>query len=174
MAIPRLNSRGVMGAFWSKHLLSAATMIIFDLACTRGHTFEGWFASGEEFDRQKAADLVHCPICDDASIERRPSAQVRVKKSTRTKSRKIKAGPVATGHDVVAGMPPEMVKRIREMVLSTEDVGDRFAEEARKIHYDEAPARTIRGRASREEADALTDEGIEFAQLPTFLTRESH
>jgi hypothetical protein len=152
-------------------------MIIFDLACTRGHTFEGWFASGEEFARQKSADLVRCPICDDAAIERRPSAQVRVTKPVKAKSRKNKPRPADApppGYEAVAGMPAEMVKRIREMVQSTEDVGDRFAEEARKIHYDEVPARAIRGRASREEADALTDEGIEFAQLPTYLTRESH
>jgi hypothetical protein len=146
-------------------------MIIFDLACTHGHTFEGWFASGEEFARQKERHLVRCPICDDAAIERRPSAQVRVAKAAKPKPRRGKSAKPA---DVVAGMPAAVVKRMREMVESTEDVGDRFAEEARKIHYDEVPARAIRGRASREEADAMTDEGIDFAQLPAFLTRESH
>ena len=57
---------------------------------------------------------------------------------------------------------------------NTEDVGERFPEEARKIHYDEAPPRSIRGKASREEAEALTEEGIDFSQLPPILTRDSH
>jgi hypothetical protein len=66
------------------------------------------------------------------------------------------------------------VARLREVVRNTEDVGDRFAEEARKIHYDETPARPIRGQASSEDAEALTEEGIEFSSLPPFLTRDTH
>ena len=57
---------------------------------------------------------------------------------------------------------------------NTEDVGERFPEEARKIHYEETPTRSIRGKASREEAEALTEEGIEFSQLPPILTRDPH
>ena len=71
-------------------------------------------------------------------------------------------------------MPPELVAKLREIVKKTEDVGERFPEEARKIHYDEAPKRAIRGQASKEEADKLTEEGIEFQPLPPFLTRDSH
>ena len=152
-------------------------MIIFELACVKGHRFEGWFASTEDFDRQVETDLVHCPVCDDAKVARVPSARVRgaAKKRAVKQSASSEAAPavVETG-DAVAGLPPELVRKLREVVRNTENVGRRFPEEARKIHYDEAPARPIRGQASHEEARSLEDEGIEFASLPPFLTRDIH
>ena len=69
---------------------------------------------------------------------------------------------------------PEVLAKLREVVRSTENVGRRFAEEARKIHYNEVPARAIRGQASHDEAQELSDEGIEFAPLPPFLTNDTH
>jgi len=145
-------------------------MIIFDLLCAHGHAFEGWFASGAEFDRQKDARLVTCPVCDGSDVERRPSARVRVTKAADAAPTPV---PAARG-DAIAGISPELLAKLREVVRNTEDVGERFPEEARKIHYDEAPPRSIRGQASREEAEALADEGIEFSPLPPLLTRESH
>ncbi|MEP7329803.1 MAG: DUF1178 family protein [Betaproteobacteria bacterium] len=148
-------------------------MIVFDLRCGHGHSFEGWFASGDEFLRQKEASMVHCPVCDDAAVDRLPSAKVRVRKALRAvppDEPKTEA-PV---QDAIAGFPPELVARLREVVRNTEDVGERFAEEARKIHYEETPARPIRGKASSEDAEALTEEGIDFSALPPFLTRETH
>lgn len=144
-------------------------MIIFDLRCAHGHPFEGWFASSEEFARQQDAQLVRCPMCDDARIERLPSARVRVKKGEVA----APEGPAAP-QEAIAGFPPDLVAKLRDIVRNTEDVGERFPEEARKIHYDEAEKRSIRGKASREEAEALSEEGIDFSQLPSFLTRESH
>jgi len=144
-------------------------MIVFDLLCTRGHAFEGWFASGAEFDRQKASRLVSCPVCDGFDVERRPSAKVRV-----AKAQTAAPVPVSAGRDAIAGIPPELLAKLREVVRNTEDVGERFPEEARKIHYDEAPPRSIRGKASREEAESLAEEGIDFSQLPPILTRDSH
>jgi hypothetical protein len=144
-------------------------MIVFDLHCANGHAFEGWFASGAEFDRQKEARLVSCPVCDGADVERRPSAKVRV-----TKSPAAAPAPPAATTDAISGLSPELLAKLREAVRNTEDVGERFPEEARKIHYDEAPARSIRGKASREEAEALVEEGIDFSQLPPILTRDSH
>ena len=151
-------------------------MIIFDLSCVHGHRFEGWFASSEEFERQKGAMLVTCPICDDARIERVPSAQVRVPKAAGRESAAPETADAenAPSHDVVAGMPQEVMLKLREIVRNTENVGRRFPEEARRIHYNEAPARSIRGQASKDEAQELKDEGIDFAQLPPFLTGESH
>ncbi len=144
-------------------------MIVFDLHCSSGHAFEGWFTSGPEFDRQKKAGLVSCPVCDGTEVERRPSSKVRVAKA------KLPApAPAAAGGDAIAGISPVLLAKLREVVRNTEDVGERFPEEARKIHYDEAPARSIRGKASREEAEALSEEGIDFSQLPPFLTRDSH
>ena len=145
-------------------------MIVFDLLCAQGHAFEGWFASGAEFDRQKEARLVTCPVCDGSDVERRPSAKVRVAKAAQAAPT-----PVAAPHgDAIAGIPPELLAKLREVVRNTEDVGERFPEEARRIHYDEAPPRSIRGQASREEAQELADEGIEFSPLPPLLTRKSH
>src|SRR5689334_12580419 len=151
-------------------------VIIFDLSCVHGHRFEGWFASSEEFERQKGAMLVTCPVCDDAGIERVPSAQVRVPKAAGRESAAPETADAenAPSHDVVAGMPEEVMSKLREIVRNTENVGRRFPEEARKIHYNEAPARSIRGQASKDEAQELKEEGIDFAQLPPFLTGESH
>ena len=144
-------------------------MIVFDLHCRQGHAFEGWFASGDEFTRQQQSSLVRCPVCDDAQVEKRPSARVNVRKSS---SRPAPAPAAPT--EAVGGLPPEMLAKLREIVRNTENVGRRFPEEARKIHYDEAPARAIRGQATHEEAEALQDEGIDFASLPPVLTSESH
>jgi hypothetical protein len=146
-------------------------VIVFDLLCTHGHGFEGWFASSEEFDRQQKAHLVRCPMCDDMHVARRPSARVRVRKGEEAVD--APAVPDAP-QEAVSGMPAELVAKLREIVKKTEDVGERFPEEARKIHYNEVPKRAIRGQASREEADKLTEEGIEFSPLPPFLTRDSH
>jgi hypothetical protein len=145
-------------------------MIVFDLLCSSGHAFEGWFASGAEFDRQKEARLVCCPVCDGIHVERRPSAKVRVAKAPMAAPVPV---PAAHG-DAIAGIPPGLLAKLREVVRNSEDVGERFPEEARKIHYDEAPARSIRGQASREEAEALSEEGIDFSQLPPIFTRDTH
>lgn len=155
-------------------------MIIFDLACSHAHRFEGWFASSEDYARQREAGLVRCPACDDAGIERVPSARVSVPRhaSSAPASPPVPATmataaptPAATA---VAGLPSEVLTMLREVVRSTENVGARFPEEARRIHYAEVPARAIRGQASKEEAAALRDEGIEFASLPDFLVADSH
>ena len=152
-------------------------MIIFDLSCAHGHRFEGWFASAEEFDRQKAATLVICPVCDDVGIDRLPSAQVRIPKGAGRESaaaREPADAESAPSHDAVAALPSDVLTKLREIVRNTENVGRRFPEEARKIHYNEAPARSIRGQASRDEAQELSDEGIDFAPLPPFLSSDSH
>ena len=139
-------------------------MIVFDLhlraAATRSRAGS---PPGEEFDRQKAGRTgVAARSATARDVERRPSAKVRVAKARSGPRRR----PPPRSGDAIAGMPPELLAKLREVVRNTEDVGERFPEEARKIHYDEAPARSIRGKASREEAEALTEEGIDFSQLP--------
>ena len=147
-------------------------MIVFDLACAQGHRFEGWFASGDEFARQADARLVRCPVCDDADVARLPSAKVSTKAPQRKKARKARA-PQET-QEAIGGFPAELVAKLREVVRNTENVGRRFPEEARRIHYEEIPARPIRGQASKEESAALEEEGIEFSPLPDFLVRDPH
>ena len=140
-------------------------MIVFDLQCAHGHGFEGWFDSGEAFERQLASDLVRCPVCEVPSVTRVPSARVSVPKGEA-------AAPSAP--ETVAGLPPELLKQLREAVRNTENVGRRFPEEARKIHYEEVPHRPIRGVATPDEAKALADEGVDFAPIPPALSRDEH
>ena len=143
-------------------------MIVYDLICAREHRFEGWFGSAEDFARQRDGALIRCPLCDDAGIERRPSAQVRIGRAAAP----AEARTETTQTTAVAGGDGETLKLVRRLVASTENVGRAFAEEARKIHYEEAPARGIRGQATADEAESLRDEGIDFLSLPGILTRD--
>jgi hypothetical protein len=139
-------------------------MIVYDLICAQQHRFEGWFASADDFTRQREGTLIRCPLCDDAAIERRPSANVQVGHAT---------APAEDRKEVaVAGGDGHVLKLMRRLIAETENVGRAFAEEARKIHYDEAPKRGIRGQATHEEAEELRDEGIDFMSLPNALTRD--
>jgi hypothetical protein len=153
-------------------------MIIFELGCAQGHRFEGWFASADDFARQSAADMVRCPACDDDSVAIVPSARVRVTKAealARPAPTEAVAPPLPSPPpETVMNLPAEFLHKLRETIRSTENVGRRFPEEARRIHYEEVPARAIRGQASPEEADELREEGIEFASLPPFLSSEPH
>lgn len=149
-------------------------MIIFELGCTQGHRFEGWFSSADDFARQSETDMVRCPTCDDGHVVIVPSARVRVAKSGDSERTEPPAPVEQATNNADVTLPPEFMQKLRETIRNTENVGRRFPEEARKIHYDEVPARAIRGQASPEEAEALRDEGIEFASLPAFLAGEQH
>ncbi len=161
-------------------------MIIFELTCTGGHRFEGWFGSADDYEAQRHASMVRCPVCDDAQITKVPFAKVhkgREGREGRDAAREAaarQAQPATTAvpdnkpAPALAGLPTELVNHLRAMVRKAEDVGTRFPEEARKMHYDEVPARSIRGQATPDEAEALRDEGIEFASLPPFLTEDTH
>jgi hypothetical protein len=139
-------------------------MIVYDLICGQQHRFEGWFASADDFARQREETLIRCPLCDDAAIERRPSANVQIGHA---------AAPAEDKKEVaVAGGDGQVLKLMRRLIAETENVGRAFPEEARKIHYEEAPKRGIRGQATHEEAEELRDEGIDFMSLPNALTRD--
>ena len=114
-----------------------------------------------------AGQMVRCPMCDDAAIERRPSANVQVGRAS------APAQPIEPSAPSAATTTQgEVLKMLRTMVAQSVDVGAAFPEEARKIHYEEAPARSIRGQASPEETVALREEGIEVLSLPKFLSRD--
>jgi len=150
-------------------------MIVYDLVCKHHHGFEGWFSSNEDFVRQRDAALIRCPLCDDAAIVRRPSAQVRVGRAPQPSEETARAdGDAAKTTEVSMGGDADVLKAMRRLVADTENVGRAFAEEARKIHYEEAPKRGIRGQATPDEAEDLRDEGIDFMSLPPFLTRDLH
>lgn len=140
-------------------------MIIFDLSCASAHRFEGWFASRAEFDRQKDGGLIRCPSCDSKEIRLMPSA-VHVASSTRNDSPRAPhpQNPVAA---MPAQQPLAVLRQlVNALVATSEDVGTRFADEARKIHYEEAPARSIRGQATPAERESLREEGIDVLQIP--------
>ena len=135
-------------------------MIVFDLACDNNHPFEGWFGTADDFALQAKAGDIACPVCGSVEVTRQLSAPYV---NTRSGS-----GPAHESHVVaVANAAQELKKKFIEHVLSsTEDVGHRFPEEARKIFYKEAPERAIRGTASSQEVGELKEEGIDVMAIP--------
>jgi hypothetical protein len=145
-------------------------MIVFDLQCGGGHRFEGWFASAEDFGAQRERGLIGCPKCGSVGVERVPSA-TRINMGAAEPAALPEGGdtqrdPRLAGKDPFAIAQMLYSRLVDEILTKTEDVGTDFPAEARRIHYDEAPARAIRGQASKEEHDALVDEGIPVARLP--------
>lgn len=139
-------------------------MIVFELICAADHRFEGWFASAEEYARQEAGGLLSCPLCSSGTIRKLPSAKVRTPVPPEPKA----LGSASPPQRSAGGETKEvtLASFIEHIVANTEDVGREFPEEARRIHYEEAPRRPIRGLATREEARDLADEGIPVISLP--------
>ena len=138
-------------------------MKVLNLQCAQGHGFEGWFASNEAFDTQLAGGLVECPLCGDTGIVKLLTAP----RLNLGNSKAPEAEP-STSREVAALSTPEgrWMRAVREVMANTENVGDRFVDEARKMHYGEAEERSIRGQATREQTEALLDEGISVMSLP--------
>src|SRR5437764_783367 len=130
-------------------------MKVYNLSCEQAHQFEGWFASEEDLIQQSGQLLIECPICNTRSIKRLPSAP-RLNLSSPPEQK-----PAAADQ-----LHAQWLQIAREIVANTEDVGENFAEEARRIHYNEAPQRGIRGIATADEREALSEEGIEVVQFP--------
>lgn len=137
-------------------------MKVLDLCCRNGHTFEGWFASEQDFVSQCDRSLVQCPACGDAGITKKLSAP-RLNLSTQ----------IAPNHNIDASPPPELMQAAAEawaeiskkVLANTEDVGSKFAEEARRIHYGETKTRAIRGHTTVDEAKDLVEEGVKIMPL---------
>lgn len=144
-------------------------MIVFDLRCKDGHRFEGWFASAEDFESQKARGLLSCPACGAAAIERMPSAtrfNTGAEAPKPPKPAQPQKTPDMEGKDPFAVAQMLYSRMLDEILTKTEDVGTEFPTEARKIYYSQAPGRAIRGQATKEEHDSLVDEGIPVARFP--------
>ncbi|MEO7885316.1 MAG: DUF1178 family protein [Polaromonas sp.] len=160
-------------------------MKVLNLQCAHQHSFEGWFASEDDFQSQLSRGLVECPMCADKSIQKLPSAprlNLGVHEPTSAASQPAASQAVAqgpaqgAGSNAVAttGTPTGMgqaeqaafLKAVRHVMAHTEDVGERFAEQARRMHYGEVEARSIRGQASAREAVELIEEGIDVMPLP--------
>lgn len=136
-------------------------MIIFDLSCDQNHPFEGWFQSQANYDNQLESGQISCPHCGSTRIRRVPSA-VHLTKPAIT-SEPTSAPPQV---DTRSGIRAAFQQLVSAIAANSEDVGQDFADEARKIHYMEAPQRSIRGEASADDYEALRDEGIDVLRLP--------
>lgn len=150
-------------------------MKVLDLQCAQGHGFEGWFASEDDYQSQQTRGLLSCPVCDSTEVIKLLSAP-RLNLRGSEAARPAAPPPAradAAGHSSAAAdgkqaqaLQAAWLGAVRRVLAQTEDVGARFAEEARRMHYGESQARPIRGQASLQEADALQEEGIEVAVLP--------
>lgn len=136
-------------------------MKVLNLRCAEDHGFEGWFASEDEFAAQVESGSIACPLCGNTSIRRMPSAP----RLNITRHSATEAGAEGQGSTTMT-LQSQWLRAVRHVMNSTEDVGDRFAEEARRIHYGEVEERGIRGRATSEDAEALREEGIAVVALP--------
>jgi hypothetical protein len=151
-------------------------MITFDLNCSNGHQFEGWFASSADFDAQKSRGQLTCPTCQDSVIQKAlsvPNVPRKGNQQAVSLPSVIPEVPETSTDAPATEMPPaimaELVQKLAraqsEMLDKSQWVGGTFAETARAIHYGEEPDRLIHGETSRDEAKALVEEGIDVAPL---------
>lgn len=147
-------------------------MKVLDLGCSKGHVFEGWFGSETDYQQQRDTGRLTCPVCGDAGVAKRLSAPRLNLGATqpRTAAPNMTVPQRPPAEAASAGLPAELQavwwQAMRTIAARTEDVGDRFAEEARRIHRGDTPARDIRGRATLEQAQDLLEEGVELLPLP--------
>jgi hypothetical protein len=160
-------------------------MILYRLRCSKGHEFESWFKDGKTYERQEKKSLIGCAVCGDAKVTRAlmtPRLGTKGNKktvATEAPATVPAAAPTPTpeqqqAQQKMAALAKHMPKELREALLKVraevekncDHVGDKFAEEARKIHYGESDKRGIYGETTDEEAEALAEEGIEFGRLP--------
>jgi hypothetical protein len=158
-------------------------MILFALRCAADHQFEGWFRDNAAFERQNRRGLIACPDCGSNAVEKAPMAP-RLGRSSKGRasepeSREVPTGtPAPASHKDNAPPSPAQLRRAlqvlrRHVEQNCENVGARFAEEARRIHKGDAEARGIYGEATRSEAKALIEDGIEVASIPWVPTNDA-
>lgn len=158
-------------------------MIVFQLNCSNAHEFEAWFRSSESFEQQEAAGDVECPYCGDIHVTKAPMAPnvVTSRKKTAVSEpveKKSDDKPSDQAAEVRAREVAEQILRavgkLRDQIEeTTDDVGDKFVDEARRIHYGEAKERGIRGSATEKEAGELDEEGIDVYRLPSGSRKNS-
>ena len=151
-------------------------MIHYNLRCERGHAFESWFQSSAAYESQEKRKLVNCPVCGSAKVERAIMAPRIVSKKRRDKAEPVAAAPVepaptaSTPTPLLMAQERELRAKLKELrdhiVKNADNVGERFPNEARKMHYGDIEHRPIYGEASPDEARALIEEGVEVSPLP--------
>jgi hypothetical protein len=149
-------------------------MIVFNLTCGNDHRFEGWFASAAEFERQQQATLLNCPLCGSTKINKGLHAPYI--NSGNAQQPRPHDPPARDAPAQYVNRNDDVIRLVEHLIANTEDVGDQFPEEARKIHYQESPKRKIRGQASPDEVQELRDEGIEVVAVPVprYLLDKTH
>lgn len=146
-------------------------MKVLDLQCAHQHVFEGWFGSEDDFHQQLERGLVSCPLCGDQRVEKKLSAPRlnlragREEPGTATRPEGVTLSNHPAQAELVA-LQGRMLKAMREIMVNTEDVGERFAEQARAMHHGEIERRNIRGQTSAAVALELLEEGVEVMPLP--------
>jgi hypothetical protein len=136
-------------------------VIRYDLICAKGHEFDGWFSNSDAYDKQAKRGLISCTHCGVTKIEKQIMAPGIPTKGNSKQA--MTGGP----QDARAAAMMQMMREYRKHVTeNSENVGDRFAEEARKIHFKEVKERPIIGEATKEEAVALIEEGIDVQPIP--------
>lgn len=153
-------------------------MKVLDLQCVHQHVFEGWFGSEDDFASQLARGLVSCPLCGDQRIEKKLSApRLNLRAGKQVPAADTPRAVAMSNHPAhaeLAELQARMLKAMREIVANTEDVGERFAEQARAMHHGEMEHRNIRGQTTPEVALELMEEGVEVMPLPLLpSTRET-
>lgn len=142
-------------------------MKVLNLRCAHAHQFEGWFASEDDFQSQFERGLVECPLCADKAIIKLPTApRLNVSGAREPSTEIVAASPEPPVSPEAMTMQSMWLRAVQHVMANTDDVGERFAEEARRIHYGEIEERAIRGQATREDAIALQEEGIDVMSLP--------
>lgn len=158
-------------------------MILFNLKCAKEHVFEGWFRNGDAYEDQAEARAISCPVCGSRKVEKAVMAP-RIGKSGGKSGETERApdgGEPRSGTDLTTMPDAEKAVQLRRALeelrskveAQSDFVGDRFAEEARRIHYGEVEARSIHGRTSDDEAEALREEGVPFARVPWLPRQDS-
>ncbi len=151
---------------------------VFDLQCEHGHVFEGWFRSDENYEEQKAQGVLSCPICASTEITKQLSAprlnvsHLKRERQAASSSHPDRRAVAAPSEKELAQLQAQFLQQLRLAVRGADDVGERFADEARRIRDGEAEERSIRGVASTEELRELHEEGIEVMPIPSFLDDE--
>jgi hypothetical protein len=143
-------------------------MIVFELICPDRHRFEGWFASSGDFESQKSRGLLSCPVCSDSSIEKLLTAKIG---KPEAESAGEKTHPVVPAQ---AALPGNLSELIDHVLLNSENVGEDFPAEARRIHHKEVAQRNIRGLATGKETRELLEEGIAVMSLPVPPRKDWH
>jgi hypothetical protein len=147
-------------------LFGIPAVIVLNLCCEHEHLFEGWFASADAYEGQRERGEVTCPVCGSAEIARRPTAPYVNTGSSVAVLPPQSAQRAPEGSTISPDAVATMLAMLRRFGRESEDVGERFAEEARGIHYGDREARNIKGQASREDVGELIEEGILVLPLP--------